>query len=118
MAYVIFERRSRITLKKEVSCAMTDSPISPTCHMPATPPKIPDKCDGRNVRLTIKQELDEPGFFRAVRVGNWIHWFSYATGGGAWTWNPDSKISTLASDCKILPCLEGGDFDVDFVYKT
>jgi hypothetical protein len=64
------------------------------------------------VRLEIKQELDEPGFFRQVRVGNWIHTFDYETGQGDWTWRPDIKTllstsaTTIASDARFSKLMD------------
>ena len=60
------------------------------------------------MRLEINVELDEYPCFRAVRVGQWSHWYEYSTGEGTWTYRPASEFSTLADDCKTLPFLDGG----------
>jgi hypothetical protein len=45
------------------------------------------------MRLVVQTEHDEPGFFRAVRVGQWLHWFDYITRTGTWTWRPVNRYS-------------------------
>ena len=65
------------------------------------------------MRLETELEMDEPGFFRAVRVGNWIHWFDYITGLGEWTYQPkwSSQMDTYAIGQANLAAVRSDSLD-------
>lgn len=64
--------------------------------------------------LTTEVLLDEPGFFRLVRVGNWFHVFDYADGTGEWYYKTDS----LTGAAPYIIAKIGGDHDLEVDAET
>jgi hypothetical protein len=64
------------------------------------------------MRLEIKEESDEYPHFRIVRLGSWLHVYSYETGEGDWIWRPverpfsHTSATTIASDVRFSKLMD------------